>query len=211
MRYFKIQRQPTGKLGIVVTSYLNNDERRFSALMSLLWGFKAQSYSNWLVKIVHDGPMTNAGHEKLLRDFDPKVELTIRPRLEQYGHPHRRPAGLEPFHADGQEVYPDFLMFTNDDNWYAPATFEYMLGEGERMGADLIVCNMIHSHKWWQPLPVEMKVGRVDIGSFIASRALVERTDWSDFSFRGDGQFACDLHTNSTRSVKLPSYLFVHN
>ena len=126
MRYWKSKLKQGPSVGIVVASYLNEDLRRTHALISLLASISAQTYQNWRVKIVHDGPINNPlPNNELIQD--PRVEfICTQERKLQHGHPHRRSYALSPFTCKSEnstalpEVKPDYLMFTNDDNYYMP-------------------------------------------------------------------------------------------
>jgi hypothetical protein len=209
MRYWakqnkKIRGQPL--LSMTIASYLNEDPRRLDALTCLLYSFKAQTYAKWTATVVHDGPCQNGFNlSAYLKQAigDKRISVVTTPeRLMHHGHPYRREQALL--------TQGDYLGFTNDDNYYAPVYFEWMLSE-LTAGADFVYCDMVHSHKLWQPFKTEPRYKKLDMGGFVASRQLVELTPWTDFSFKGDGTFIDALQVRARKVVKVPATLFVHN
>lgn len=215
MRYWKPKLKAGPTVGIVVASYLNEDERRVPALTSLLASIAAQTYQNWRLKIIHDGPTTvSLPQNELIKD--PRVEfLCTKERKLKHGHPHRHEHAVAPFKYQGTDAEaatnPDYLMFTNDDNYYMPVFLEWMLSEAVALKTDFVYCDMVHSHRMWQHFVTTPKKGRIDLGSFLVHRSLVEKTPWTDFSFAGDGTYIEALVASATRVRKLDATLFVHN
>lgn len=213
MRYWKPKLKRGPAVGIVAASYLNDDERRSRALTCMLASIAAQTYTNWRVKIVHDGPcqQPNATQNELVHD--PRVEFICTPeRKLQHGHPHRREQALAPFsHKDDGPALPEYLVFTNDDNYYMPVFLEWLLAEATGLSSDFVYCDMIHSHRMWQHFITMPKKGRIDLGSFLVHRSLVEKVPWTDFSFSGDGTYIEALVAAAKRVRKLDATLFVHN
>jgi hypothetical protein len=162
MRYWKprsIKGDPL--VGIAIASYLNDDwERRHAALCCLLYSLLAQTYKNWLALVVHDGPTMR---EPQLPS-DPRILFeTSATRVQQFGHPHREPA-LTTLRSRGA----DWLGLSNDDNYYTPVYFEWMVSAAQQHNAELVYCDAVHSHKQWRPLTAELQRGKIDLGHFLA-------------------------------------------
>ena len=153
MRYWKTKLNDGPTVGIVVASYLNDDSRRQDALTCLLSSIVAQTYPNWSVKIVHDGPVDSALPANHIT-LDPRIDFICTPtRTKQHGHPHRREQALAPFTYKGSPStvqQPEYIVFTNDDNYYMPVFLEWMLAEAIGTKSDFMYCDMVHSHRLWQ-------------------------------------------------------------
>lgn len=171
---------------IVCVSY-----RRYGEIHVLINSLLCQTLRNWKLILIHDGP-------------DPRMEAEVNPyaerhenirflctsrRYNDYGYSLRQ-MGLE-------MAQTEFVMFTNDDNYYAPKFLEYMF---EAIGAhdlDLVLCNMIHSHRnpglyrqddyhLFESFP---ELNYVDIGNFIVRTDLALSVGFADKSFAADGVF----------------------
>lgn len=206
MRYWKKKEIPSNiNLAISIACYLTEDPRRKSSLASLLWCLCAQTFPRWQAVIVHDGPWPENWSPKDLGITDPRFIFVSRPRKQQHGHPHRREALL----AHTQST--THVAFMNDDGWYAPVYFEAMLHTAVVHDAGLVFCDMVHSHKLWQPIQGAPKHGKIDVGSFIAKRNLVEKTPWNDYGFSGDWSYFEALLKTGAKAIRVPHVLFVHN
>ncbi len=185
---------------MVVASYLNGDPRRVAALKCLLASLAAQTYPNWRAIVIHDGPCS----VPFVPD-DNRVIFRCTPgKIGHHGHKYRHPAAMT--------LKPDgWVGFTNDDNYYMPTYVEWLLSEAIAKKAELVYCNMIHSHKLWKPFTTKPRYRHLDVGGFIARVSLVQRTPWTDFSFKGDGIYINGLAAASKKTIKIDATLFVHN
>lgn len=191
------------KLTMLVASYLGDEPRRFHTLRCLLASFSSQTYPNWEAVVVHDGPMQSWYREKL-GECDSRVRIEETPaKIGHFGHKYR--------HRYACGVTEGWIGFTNDDNYYAPTYFEWMLAEGIAKKAEFVFCDMVHSHKQWRPFPTQPRYKKLDLGGFIAKKELVHRTPWTDFSFKGDGTYINALVANAKKTHKVGATLFVHN
>lgn len=203
MRFWKpkqIDDQPLVRL--VVASYLNEERvSRRAALHCLLHSLRAQTYANWNLTVVHDGP---CDWQLVLPEPDARIEFLTTPRkIGHFGHKYRRRYALE---GPG-----DVIGFTNDDNYYAPTYLEWMLHTMQKERAEFVYCDMVHSHQMWKPFKTEPKYRKLDLGGFLVKRRLVENVPWTDFSFKGDGTYINALVAKARRTAKVNATLFVHN
>src|SRR5437867_280379 len=94
MRFWKPLKIPgTPKVGVGVAVYLNKDPRQLPALYCLVQSLLAQTYANFRVRLVHDGPLAAhlEGQRARLKGLDPRVEwLETAEHKGQFGHPHRQ-------------------------------------------------------------------------------------------------------------------------
>jgi len=211
MRFWDPKKYPVVGEPIVsmaIASYLHGDPRRFSSLASLLCSLKAQSWEKWEAVVVHDGKAPELpAFLRTVIDTDPRIAFVETAERKQiHGHPHRAWA-IETL------CKGTYACFSNDDNWYAPAYFQWLLHLLTTHSADFAYCDMIHSHQKWKPLSTKPVRGHIDVGGFIASRKLMLRHPWSSqyWDFSGDGRYI-QLLTTKGRVIKADkAHLFVHN
>lgn len=173
-------------------------------LACLLHSFLCQTYENFEVLIIHDGPGA-AAREVVERIGDRRIKfMETDRRTNQFGHPLRK---LGIGYCSGQ-----YVGMSNDDNYYVPVYFEWMLHSLVASGALFAYCNTIHSHHLWQPYDTKPMRGALDAGAWIADTELVKTTEWTDFGSAGDGTYIDALVAKAqNRIVKVPGYVFVHN
>ena len=193
---------------LVIASYLPGDERRQAALFCLLHSLRAQSYPRWKAVVVHDGPLPEepayAALRQQIAQLDQRITFVETAKREgSYGHPHRQPYA--------SRVETEFVGFSNDDNYYCPVYFEAMLSELTQRRADFAFCDMVHSHRNWQPMTTAARSHHLDVGAFIVRTELVRATPWVDMNFAGDGTYIEALAVKAKLCVKVPACFFVHN
>jgi glycosyltransferase involved in cell wall biosynthesis len=185
------------KVGMIVAAYM-----RPHPLACLLHSFLAQTYQNFEILVVHDGPGAEIRRTiETIQDDRIRYVETLG-RHNQYGHPQRQ-LGIDLCTAD-------YIGISNDDNYYVPVYFEWMLHQLFEDQAQFVFCNFVRSHKLWQPWSAKPEKGQIDCGAWIAAADLVQSTRWTDTSFSGDGTFIEDLVSRAKRITKLDAYLFVH-
>jgi hypothetical protein len=173
-------------LTIVCVSY-----KRYKEIHTLINSFLCQSYEGWRLDIIHDGP--DAVMEELVNAYaakDPRIHFeATKERHNDWGHTLRE-MGL-------RDCGTEWILFTNDDNYYAPRFLQYMFEAIQKDNLDLVLCNMVHSH----PNPGKYKQddyhlfdsfprkNYVDIGNFIIRTAIAQRVGFADHSYAADGEF----------------------
>lgn len=212
MRYWKTKHiAKPYKVGIGVAAYLNEDERHRHALRCLVASFQAQTWQNWKMLIVHDGPVVGAENDAVLNAFevtDKRVVVVRTPeRLQQFGHPHRQLA------IDSLTKECDWITLTNQDNYYVPVFVEWLLFAGTATpGCGLVHCDMVHSHKNWKPLVTEPRYKHLDLGGFMVKSSVAAQVPFDNFAFNGDGDWINRLVSKVRNHVQhVPATLFVHN
>lgn len=186
------------KVSMVIAAY-----RRPDPLACLLWCLKSQTWDNWEAIVMHDGegPQDRQVVEGI---GDPRIRFVeTAVRQGNWGHPLRGTAV--------QLAAGDFIGMTNDDNYYAPVYFEWMLHELTVGGADFVHCNMVHSHAEWAAFPTAPRKHQIDMGGWLARADLVKTTPFWDMSFTGDGTFVEELAAKARKVVHVPGFLFIHN
>lgn len=212
MRFWKPKKiEGTPKVGIAVAAYLEATYRQGRALECLMAAFAAQTHANWHAHIVHDGPTSLEGMRVLrqIQAADPERISTLETpkRVQQFGHPHRQSA-VEFLAAQGCE----WIGLTNQDNYYAPVYFEWMLAEAQAQKVPFVYCDMVRSHLMWKPFITRPKKGYLDLGGFLVHKSVVAKIKFDKFTFNGDGDYIDRLvQATKGRVAKVSATLFTHN
>lgn len=201
----------TPELTIVCVAY-----RRYQQIPVLIHSLLAQTVQNFKLLILHDG--YDQEMDALLSQYKSRYPELIdyaftQERHNDYGHSLRE-IGI-------QLAQTPLILLTNDDNYYCPIFVEKMLLALQEHQADLVLCDMIHSHNnpggHIQPpyslLKTAPQPGSVDIGCFIVKTAMAKEVGFRDKGHDGDATFFGDLlRTNpAIRIAKVNQVLFVHN
>ena len=201
-------------MGIGVATWLaSENDRRAAALKCLVESFRAQTWQNWRMLIVHDGPHSHDhGMRKYVEELtaDSRVRLMETPeRKRQFGHPYRQQA-LNDVCSNCH-----WVMLTNDDNYYAPVFLEWLLFVGTtapKPGCDLVYCDMVHSHKYWKPMITQPRYKHIDLGGFIVKSSVAKQVPFDKYEFNGDGDWINRLVAKCQGKVqKVSANLFIHN
>lgn len=192
------------KVRFVVATYLNDDYNRINTLKCLVWSLLAQTYKNIEIFIHHDGPLENDQIRIDLESLSPKIKFiqTIK-RLGFWGHMDRRNVAL-------LEPKADWIVFTNDDNYYVPIFTWRCLECLINNNSEMVWCNMIHSYFNYDVLNTSLAPNQIDCGAFMTSAKLIEDTPWPCYEANSDSIYASEL-CRKTRAIKAIGYLFVHN
>jgi len=202
---------PRKTLSIVCVSY-----QRYQQIPILIHSFLAQTLQNFKLKIYHDAP--DAKMEAILARYKAEYPSLIDyqftgQRYNDYGHSLRDIGIAE---ADG-----DYLLITNDDNYYVPRFLEFMFQAIEAGDVDLVLCDMIHSHNrpggrpqgpymLFQTAPQRLAI---DVGCMIVRTSIAKKFGWRDKGHDGDATYLEDLirAAPGLKYSKLSHVLFVHN
>jgi GT2 family glycosyltransferase len=203
-------------LGIVVVAY-----QRPMLLRALIASIQAQSVDDWKMIILHDGPEGSSDFNGVIVNMDNPVSGKIRSdvtaeRRGAYGHPLRE-EGIK-------RIKSDWLLITNDDNYYAPVFIERMMAKA-KPDVSCVLCDMVHNHprkdylgRAGKASPYGVLVARprrhfADIGCFIVPTAVAKKVGFPWRDFDGDGLYleAVIKAQPGKRVAKVPQVLFVHN
>jgi hypothetical protein len=196
----------SAKIGISLVTYHQGD-----SLASLIHSIKAQTYKNYYIHIMHDGPWSSEYNRAICLkavDGDPRFFVgCTETRANKFGH-NMRQAGFDAAINEGC----DWIGTMNGDCWYAPVYFEWMLGSAYSIKASFVYCNMVHSHTLWGSVKTSMTRGKIDGGGFLMHKALCDTVKWTSTEFAADW-FYIDKLKNKPGFVpaKVDGYLFTHN
>lgn len=191
--------------------------KRYGPLKVLIQSFLNQTRDNWTLRVYHDG--YDPSIDKLVADFgrtssrDITVHFSER-RFNDYGHSLREMAL--------RSITGDFVLLTNDDNYYVPRFIEYVTIAIMAINADVVLYDMIHSHDKpggrdlspYSFFQTSYRRGNIDIGSAVVRADLARRAGFRDKSHDGDATYFEDVARvagEQLRIIKLPQVLFVHN
>jgi hypothetical protein len=170
-----------------------------------------QTNPNWKLHIIYDGPAPDqilSIMESLMKDS--RIRFYQSPeRYQRYGHPNRR-IMLQTIECSSK----DFILLTNDDNYYVPRFVEFMFKE-VIFNTGIIYCDTVHSHMDYRLHTSELKENFIDLGAFIVRADVAKETGFLYDHFSADGRYAEDCVATCQRrhlkSVKIKKPLFVHN
>jgi glycosyltransferase involved in cell wall biosynthesis len=190
--------------------------KRYREIPVLIHSFLAQTLQNFKLIVLHDG--YDQTMHQILSEFKERNPSAVdfvfsEVRYNDWGHT-LRDIGI-------QMAETDYLLITNDDNYYCPVFVENMFAAIDAYQADIVLCDMIHSHNQpgGRPQPAYSlfqtapKRCAIDIGCFIARTELAKAVGFRDKSHDGDATYFEDLVKlkSDIRIAKVPHVLFVHN
>ena len=194
------------KLHIICVAY-----ERVIPLEILVRSFMVQTNPNWVLHVVYDGPTPpEILNIKVPFKDDKRVRFyESEERYGCYGHPNRR-SMLQTIETEKG----DFVLLTNDDNYYVPVFVEYMLGIVKKK-TGIVMCNTVHSHAGYDINFSELRENSIDIGAFIVREDIAKTTGFNHDHFSADGTYAEECHRNCLKfgsiAVKINKALFIHN
>jgi len=178
-------------------------------LRGLVDSFLLQTDPNWLMYVIHDGK--TPPKVKRIEDLyaDDRILFTESDkRNKSYGHPNRR------YMLNKLPSNNDYVLMTNDDNYYIPRFVEFMLREAAD-DVGIIYCDTVHSHCQYNINYSELRETHIDMGAFIVRLDIAKRVGFKENCFAADGKFAeaCNKYCldRGIKTVHIPKTLFVHN
>jgi len=193
-------------LHVIVTVY-----NRSTNLKILLDSFSVQTCQQWQIHIIHDGPAPQAVKNVINSHADLRIQYYETPQVNgSWGHPNRKfMLGQIPLN------HRDFVLITNDDNYYVPTFVELMLKECRRDDVGFVYCNTLHSYMGYNVLDTEIRENLIDMGSFIVKLDIARHVGFNSIKFSADGLYAVECvqycRLRRMKVVKIPKVLFVHN
>jgi hypothetical protein len=164
----------------------------------------------WELNIIYDGPPPEIIKEIIGSYTDDRIKFfNSQKRLGNYGHPNRKQL-LDKLACDPS----DFILMTNDDNYYVPVFVEYMSQQATRL-VGIVSCNTIHSHFQYRVHESRLVENGIDMGAFIVRAQIAKIVGFRYEDFSADGKYAEEC-ANTCRAYKmeivhLPKPLFIHN
>jgi GT2 family glycosyltransferase len=196
----------TGMLHIICTAY-----QRLLPLRILVTSLQLQTDPRWKLYVIHDGP---APDEMVIymREYEEDKRITFieTPSVNgSFGHPNRDLQLRKlPFN------HSDYLLITNDDNYYVPKFVEMMLRVcTSRVG--LVFCDTLHSYLEYRVLQSQLRIDYIDMGSFITRLDIAKKIGFKNTNHSADGTFAVECgalcRKMALKIIHIDKPLFVHN
>jgi hypothetical protein len=200
------------KLHIITVAY-----ERPIALRLLIDSFILQTNPNWEMDIVHDGPASKQvwntidlyKNDKRVRFWESEKRYHTQEN-PTFGHPNRS-AMLQKI--KGQK--DDFVLITNDDNYYTPKFIEYCF-DTITPEIGFVYCDTVHSHSNYAINYSRIREGCIDMGAFMVRFDIAKETGFNHTHFSADGKYAEECNYKAVmekglHSVKIDKCLFIHN
>lgn len=182
----------------------------FNSYPLLIHSLLAQTYENWELVLVHDGPAEELdAASRLAIESDPRIRFfETEARANDWGHTPRQFA----FDKLKSAVDCDFVVVTNSDNYHVPGYAEKML---EHFDEDLrvVYCDMVHDYYSWKHFETRLEYSFIDCGCLMTRFDAAMDVGWRDRGYAGDWEYVLDLMDRFGRGAfrKAPAPLFVHN
>jgi hypothetical protein len=193
------------KLHIIVTAF-----NRPLDIKRLIFDFLLQTNNNWTLHIVHDGPMLKEVADFIGALKDPRIELIITQQINGFwGHPNR---GMMLDHLKGDP--DDYVLITNDDNQYVKSFIEIFRSHCTP-SVGFVYCNTIHNYLRYDILQTKIRVGAIDMGSFIVKFDVAKKVGFRHNVEVADGIYAEECADYCVKKklkiVGINKALFIHN
>jgi hypothetical protein len=181
-------------------------------LLGLILSFRNQTNANWDLEIMYDGRIPNDIREMICdqKAEDSRIKYNFSPqRLGNYGHNNRKKL-IE----DAKYDLKDFILLTNDDNYYVPA-FINQVTQQINDTTGMVLFNMAHSHLDYEVIETEIIRKQIDIGSFVVRLDIAKETGFNSIEYHADYLFAKDCadlcYKKGLAIKKINKLLFIHN
>jgi hypothetical protein len=172
-----------------------------------------QTDPHWIIHIIHDGPAPQDVKDiiSLPQYRDERIIYEETPQVNgHWGHPNRGMM-LKKLALN----HRDYVLITNDDNYYVPKFVKYVLDECDRGAVGMVYCNTVHSYFDYNMLETEIKENHIDMGSFVVKLDVARRVGFNHIHLSADGIYAerCASYCKARRlrMLYIPRPLFVHN
>lgn len=193
------------KLHVICAAY-----QRVIPLRILIDSFLDQTNSNWKLYVIHDGPIPKEVKLIMNRYSDDRITFSYTETRNAQSGFGNRDMMIKSIIGD----LDDFVMSTNDDNYYVPTFVDEML-KLITPTAGIIYCNMIHSHFGYSLLSTILQKYYIDMGAFAIKLTLAKKIGITDRTDVADGVFveACLKECNRVGMTthKSEKILFIHN
>ena len=188
----------------MTVEFLISTYNRNNLLRCILASLVAQSDDDWVAHVIIDNPDSLV--EGIMKQSinDDRIRYTrLEERYNDWGH--------TPHQLYKQKCNADYIVMTNDDNYYTP-NFVKELKIAAESHPGMIYCDMVHSHYNYQYFKCTPVINCIDMGAF-ATRTDLAKEIILTTTFAADGIFVEDFKRKFPLEslVKINKILFVHN
>ncbi len=183
---------------------------RVIPLRILIDCFLVQTDPRWKLNIIYDGQPPKEITSMVKSYNDSRINFSHSLiRNQNYGHPNRKTAINN---IKGSE--DDYILMTNDDNYYVPSFVHQMLSFGSPK-TGVVMCNTIHSYFGHNLHISDLHRGKIDMGAFIVKLSIAKAVGFNHIFFEADGQYAEECGEYCKRNlfnvIHIQRPLFIHN
>lgn len=174
-------------------------------LMVLIHALNAQTMDDWALTVCDQSIGSDSYHvlSETGWDRDNRIAIELVDRFDDWGQTAKWRESL-----DSDE---ECLGFPADDAYYAPVYLERMVAALDA-GNDLVYCDWVYDANGYQPvMPVEPRVGLIDVGGFLVRRSVLLDVGWDDRGHEGDGKLVERIVANGYKHARVPGLLYVKN
>jgi glycosyltransferase involved in cell wall biosynthesis len=185
--------------------------KRAIPLRILIDSFLVQTNPNWKLYVIHDGPIPDDVLKIIsLYGDDKRISFTYTPVRNGNSGFGNRDMMIKTI----ESAEEDFVMSTNDDNYYVPTFVDCILSEC-KPNVGMVYCNMVHSHFGYTVLSTILQVFYIDLGAFAVLLSLAKRIGIKNLDDTADGKFAEDClkecNAKGLTTTKIEKILYIHN
>lgn len=193
------------KLHVIVVAY-----HRPVPLRILIDSFIVQTCPDWVMTIIHDGPAPESVKAIIKQYNDSRISF-IDSDAESGNHGFYIRQSITGMLS---EEKANFVLHTNDDNYYVPLFVEFMLRQiNDETG--IVFCDTIHSHQEYNLQHTDLKVSSIDIGAFIVRLSIAKEVGFTHNTYAFDGYYAEECRdyclNKGFTSLHILKPLFIHN
>ena len=178
----------------------------FNSYPYIIHALQAQSYKNWELILVHDGPSNILSHIQQIDE--PRVKYSeTKERSGNWGHKIRS--------EQIQQAKGNFVVITNPDNYHTPTYLEKMLSGFNSPRIKATYCaQMVHSYIDWKVIDCKLQRGYLDCGGVMLRTDSAKAVGWNDLeTHSADWSFFADVikRFGVGSFAKVEGCLLVHN
>jgi hypothetical protein len=147
----------------------------YNKLPYVITSLLAQTFTNWELRLIHDGPNAN-GIEKFVKLFkdDRIVYSETKEHKGNWGH-YIRSNEIQKLNDK------EFVVITNADNYHVPVYIDEMLKAFDDENKIASYCSdMVHSYKAHQVIPCSLMRGFVDCAGVMIRASVAKSVGWND-------------------------------
>lgn len=192
---------------VICTAYKRPIELRHA-----IDNFLMQTNNRWMLNIIHDGEAPTEIKKIISSYSDLRIKFTETISVNgKHGHPNRK-FMLEKIPNLNID---DYVLITNEDNYYVPVFVEYFLEKTKRGDVGLVYCDTIHSYMGYDVLRTQLKENFIDMGSFIVRLDIAKEIGFNHEHLSADGKYAEECAkmciVKGLKTIHIQKCLFVHN
>lgn len=177
---------------------------RLHPLKCILESLMSQTNPNWCAHVVIDGEENKRYPVLFINEYPENIKFTfLNKRYNDWGHTPRE--------IGKQESEADYIVLTNDDNYYTPNFVDELL-KATVDNPGIVYWDMVHSYYNYSHFKCKPFYNQIDMGAFATRRDMAQNVHMKTV-FAADGLFINELIEKypQEKIVKIDKILFIHN